>query len=94
MKNKENKMADKNKKQNKKSEDKLTYILTILISIILIAGMVFGYFYTENKNKETEIAYTDLIKEISYGNIEKIEMTVGSTSVKVKVRDVEEEKTY
>ena len=29
---------------------------------------------------------------MSYGNIEKIEMTVGSTSVKVKVKNVEEEK--
>ena len=38
------------------------------------------------------LAYTDLIKEMSYGNIEKIEMTVGSTSVKVKVKNVEEEK--
>ena len=38
------------------------------------------------------MAYTDLIKEMSYGNIEKIEMTVGSTSVKVKMKNEEEEK--
>jgi len=39
------------------------------------------------------MAYTDLIKEISYGNIEKIEMTVGSTTVKVKQKNIDEEKT-
>ena len=38
------------------------------------------------------MAYTDLIKEMSYGNIEKIEMTVGSTSVKVKMKNEDEEK--
>ena len=87
-------MADKNKKQNKKSEDKLTYILTILISIILIAGMVFGYFYTENKNKETEIAYTDLIKQIDNKEISEIEMTAGSktSTAKVKYKGKEEDK--
>ena len=39
----------------------------------------------QNSQKEDEntLSYTDLIKEISYGNIEKIEMTVGSTTVKV-----------
>ena len=48
---------------------------------------------TNNKEKDDKtLAYTDLIKEMSYGNIEKIEMTVGSTSVKVKVKNVEEEK--
>lgn len=30
---------------------------------------------------------------MSYGNIEKVEMTTGSTTVKVKLKDVEEEKT-
>ena len=40
--------------------------------------MVFGYFYTENKNKETEIAYTDLIKQIDNKEISEIEMTAGS----------------
>lgn len=45
-----------------------------------------------DQKDEKTLAYTDLIKEISYGNIEKIEMTVGSTTVKVKVKNVEEEK--
>ena len=43
--------------------------------------------------EDTKIAYTDLIKQMSDGEIEKIEMTVGSTSIKVKVKGIEEEKT-
>ena len=50
---------------------------------------------TNNKAKEDEktLAYTDLIKEMSYGNIEKVEMKTGSTTVKVKVKNEDEEKT-
>ncbi|MCI8444791.1 MAG: ATP-dependent zinc metalloprotease FtsH [Clostridia bacterium] len=49
----------------------------------------------ENKEKEDQkiLAYTDLIKELSYGNVEKIEMKTGSTTIKVKMKNVEEEKT-
>ena len=52
-------------------------------------------FWVKNTSKKDEntLAYTDLIKELSYGNIEKVEMTTGSTTVKVKLKDVEEEKT-
>ena len=47
----------------------------------------------QNSQKEDEntLSYTDLIKEISYGNIEKIEMTVGSTTVKVTKKGESEE---
>ena len=47
---------------------------------------------SKGENDDKELAYTDLIREITEGSIEKIEMTVGSTSIKVKVKDVEEEK--
>ena len=51
------------------------------------------YFVSKNQNQDDKtLAYTDLIKEISYGNVEKIEMSVGSTSVKVKMKNVDEEK--
>ena len=46
----------------------------------------------KDKEDENTLAYTELIKQISYGNIEKIEMTTGSTSIKVKVKNAEEEK--
>ena len=58
----------------------------------MIVGIVI---YNQNNKEEDEdtLAYTDLIKEISAGNIEKIEMQTGSTTVKVKIRNEEEEKT-
>ena len=71
----------------------------IIIGILTVAAVVMGVllFFVINKNDNEKdkntLAYTDLIKEISYGNIEKVEMTVGSTSVKVKVKNEEEEKT-
>ncbi len=79
-------------KKNPKNKMLLsTVILTIILAIIIAVATYFAM--QNNKNKEDkEIAYTDLIKEISYGNIEKIEMTVNSTSIKVKVKNNEEEK--
>ena len=82
-------------KNNNKKENKAIIITSIILAIILIILMVISaYYLSKNQDDKDEktLAYTDLIKEMSYGNIEKIEMTVGSTSVKVKVKDVEEEK--
>ena len=82
----------KNKKNEKKNKSLIISAITLIAIIIILFGAAI-YFLTNNKNQEDKtLAYTDLIKEISYGNIEKIEMTVGSTSVKVKVKDVEKEK--
>ena len=83
-------------------KDKMKKILKIVLNIaviclILLATAVAIYFiYTSQKEKNSEeniLSYTDLINEINNDNVEKIEMTVGSTSVKVKLRGVEEEKT-
>jgi len=83
-----------NKKENKnKKSDNIYYVLIIFISIILIGLAAFGYLYLENKNKEKEVAYTQLIKEIDEEKVEKIEMTVGSNAAKIKYKDVEEEKS-
>ena len=90
---------DKNKKKNNDNESKkqnkkllLSMITSIVLIVIIIAGVIF---YNENNAKEEEntLAYTDLIKEISYGNIEKVELTTGSRNAKVKLRNEEEEKT-
>lgn len=81
---------DKNK--NKDNKKLLISLISSLVVIIILAGVAI-FLMTNNKEKDDKtLAYTDLIKEMSYGNIEKIEMTVGSTSVKVKVKNVEEEK--
>lgn len=85
MEEKENKNKNKNKK----------IILIILIAILLVSaiGILTMYLMKQNKqNDDNSIAYTDLIKEISSGNVEEIEMTIGSTLVKVKMKNEEKEK--
>ena len=85
---------EKRHKENENSK-KQQYTLIAVFAILLIVFAVMTYFMFFNKDEinEKELAYTELIKELNEGNIEKIEMSVGSTTVKVKVKDVEEEKT-
>ena len=87
---KKEKNDNKDKQQNKKLL--ISLISLIILLAIVIAGVII---YTMNNKKEDEntLAYTDLIKEISYGNIEKVELTTGSRTAKIKIRDEEEEKT-
>ena len=81
-----------NKKGNKKNNSKW-YIAGIILLILAIIASIGTYFYmNKNKDKENTLAYTDLIKQVEAGNIEKIEMTVGSTSLKVKIKNEDEEK--
>ncbi len=84
---------ENNQKKDEKNNKMLYYILAIAILIIAIV-VTTVIIITQNKNKdENVIAYTELIKKLDEGSIEKVEMTVGSTSVKVKIKDEEKEKT-
>ena len=91
---KDNEKRDNGKNPNKK----LRFLIDILLWILMIA-IIIGigvYIYTTQKKNHSEeniLSYTDLVKEVDEGNVEKIEMTVGSTTLKVKLKDVEEEKT-
>lgn len=79
--------------KNKPKKEKLILSLSILAVLILILVGMMIFYITKNQNSDDKtLAYTDLIKEMSYGNIEKIEMTVGSTSVKVKIKNNDTEK--
>ena len=81
------------KNENKKNDKKILISSIILGVILVIMVGISMYFVSKNQNQDDKtLAYTDLIKEISYGNVEKIEMSVGSTSVKVKMKNVDEEK--
>ena len=85
-------MKDKQKNQNK------VYYTILAIVAVLCIGTIIGVLIYANNNKnenkeEVELAYTDLIKKIDNQEVEKIEMSVGSTTVKVKLKDIEEEKT-
>ena len=85
---------DKNKNNEKEKSKKLLLSLIglIILLVIAIAGIII---YNQNNKEEDEntLAYTDLIKEISYGNVEKVELTTGSRTAKITIRNEEEEKT-
>ena len=72
-------MAKNNNKKNKNG------IWGLIISILIIIVVILSVYMLQIKNKEDEttLAYTDLIKQISAENIAKIEMTTGSTTIKV-----------
>ena len=81
---------------NKKDRNKNKILLSVLTIILIAILAIISYFLIFNKDtqqEEKELAYTELIKKVTDGEIEKIEMTVGSTSVKVKQKNIEEEKT-
>jgi len=94
-------MAKKEKKKNnekkenkkKKSLNALYYSIIAVVVIALIAGIVYVYWNNQNKNKDKEVSYTALIKDIEEEKIEKIEITSGSTTAKVKYKDIEDLKT-
>lgn len=87
----------KNKKRNDKNKKNYKeYIIWGILIVLIIASSVSLYFLYTNKKEENkdekDVAYTQILKDIEEGKIEKIEMTVGSTSVKLKYKDIEEEK--
>ena len=83
-----------NNKNNEKKEKKLLIVIAILIVVFIgLIGAIFYLNSNKQENDEKTLAYTELIKELSYGNIEKVEMRTGSTTIKVKQKNVEEEKT-
>ena len=63
----------KEKPKNKNNKDKFYYLLAFLVAIICFAG-VFLIIFNQNKDKkeeEKDLAYTELIKQIDEGSIEK-----------------------
>lgn len=83
-------------KDKPKNKNKIYYTILSIVAVICIAVIIGVLLFTNNKNEnkeEIELAYTELIKKIDNKEVEKIEMTVGSTSVKVKLKDEEKEKT-
>lgn len=80
-------------KKDKNNKKQKYYLAIIIIGVLLfISTFVILFMNQQNKTDEKELAYTNLIKEINDGNVEKIEMTIGSTTVKAKIVNNEEEK--
>ncbi len=84
---------DNEKKPNKTSKKLVNIIFSIIIAVLAVLTIFLIYQDQNKKNAdENKLAYTDLVKEIEAGNVEKIELTVGSTDLKVKMKDSDEEK--
>ncbi len=78
---------------NKESNNnKLLYLGLGALAVLLLIVVIIVGVMVNNKNKELELPYTELINKINDNQIEKIEMTTGSQSIKVKLVDEEEEK--
>ncbi len=86
----------KNKKDEEKSKKIILWILIVLLTVVLAGSIIFAIVKQkedEDTIGEDEISYTNLIKQIDDGNVEKIKMTVGSTTVKVTLKGEEEPRT-
>lgn len=80
-------------KEKPKNNKKMLIITIALAALIIVATIVTIVLISQNKtqNNEKELAYTDLIEKIANGEIEKIEMTVGSSTAKVQLKGQSEE---
>lgn len=100
MKNNNYDEKQRNNKPKKRKDNKKKWFLGLAICLIIFLILIgIGIFVNKRNNDkddtipEDEIAYTELIKQIDEGNVTKIKMTVGSTTVKVTLKDEEEPKT-
>ena len=84
---------EENQKENKKKKQLSILVGILSIILIILIGISIYFFAFDKSGEEQKIAYTDLIKKISDNEVEKVEMRVGSTSVKVKLKEEEKEKT-
>ena len=76
-------MENKNNNSKKDKKNKLYYVILGIVAILLVAVVIVFGINNSKDSEDKEIAYTELIKMIDNNEIEKIEMTVGSTTLKV-----------
>jgi len=70
------------KNDNNDKIKKILYGMVVTIGIILAICFTLINLSTNKKDDKT-ISYTDLIKQIAIGNVKKVDMTSGSTSIKI-----------
>lgn len=78
-------------KNSEKNKNKIYYAILIIVAILLIA--ISAVIIAKNKNNAEieKVAYTELIQKIRNGEVEKIELTEGSTTAKIKFNNKEED---
>ena len=81
-----------NNKNDKNEEKKKLYLIIIIcvLLVIIFGTLIYGIFNPKNKEQQ-DVAYTDLIKQVSEGNVKKVEMVTGSSSIKVTLKNKIEE---
>ena len=70
----------------KNSKNKGLGILIIILSLLIVGVLAFLLLNKTDKKDDKILAYTDLIKQITAKNVEKVEMTTGSTSITVTLK--------
>lgn len=76
-----------NKENKENNKNKVIYsVVCIILFIAVIVGMLY---YGKITQEDKELAYTELIKEMNEGKIEKIQMTTGSASVTITYKTLE-----
>ena len=89
------------KNNNKDDKNKKSFLKGILIFTAILMSILFAIVFLSSNDKKYEdktiLSYTDLLKQISEKNVEKVEMTTGSSSAKItlkeKIKNEEEEET-
>lgn len=80
------------KKDNKKPNKNNIYLIVLCVMLVIaMAITVSMYFMNKDKDKEESVSYTQLLKDIDEEKVEKIEMTIGSTRLKVIYKERENE---
>lgn len=80
----------KKKPKNKKNKN-LNLIIAILLILTIALSALAIYMLVQKPNDKEEKAYTELLRDIEEGAVEEIEMTVGSTTLKVTYKERENE---
>ena len=78
------------KKPNKK-KNTLQIVLCIILGMLILAVLGYTYYVQNQKAKEREMAYTELLDSISKNEVEEIKMSTGSYQVKVIMKGEGEE---
>ena len=76
---------------NKNKNNNILYGILVLVTVILALFLVIYTLNSNKKDDDTIISYTDLIKQVSEGNVKKVEMVTGSSSIKVTLKNKIEE---
>ncbi len=81
------------KNNNDKKNNKSNIITIIMVISIIVIFSIFALINYNKKKENDDFAYTQLITQINDGTVEKIEMTEGSDTAKIKLINEEEEKS-